>query len=114
MSRKAFRLIGCMLLVLAVTAGTVHAADEDTAASAYLVFDPETGEFQTTQDIKRNSMHQAQQEAIDSIAPVEGVSPPAVTATPGRSTQMAGWIIVGVLVLVAAGYIRKRQRARAR
>lgn len=104
------------LLTMGVTVGTIHAADEDTAASVYLVFDPETGEFQTSQDIKRNSMHQAQQEAIDSVAPVDGepALPSAVAETFEWSPKikMAGWIILAALVLIVVAYFRVRKRTR--
>lgn len=115
MNRKVFRLVCCMaLMTMGVTVGTIHAADEDTAASVYLVFDPETGEFQTSEDLNRNSLHRSQQEAIDSVTPADVVSSPAVTETFGWwSPKVVGGIILGVLVLLSAGYIRVRQRTRA-
>ena len=73
MSSAVSRFVGVLLcLVLFVSVihgGLAGAADDDTQASVYLVFDPETGEFVTVDDPSLTAQHKAQQdqEAIDSV-----------------------------------------------
>ena len=102
----------CLVLFGSVIhAGSAGAADDDTQASVYLVFDPETGEFITVNDAAVTAQHKAQQEqeAIDSV----------VDAADGTSVGNTGksrltWIIgaaVIVLLIGAAWVQRNRQHA---
>ena len=68
--KKFVSVFFCLaLFVPLVYMGLAGAADDDTQASVYLVFDPETGEFVTVDDANATAQHKAQQdqEAIDSV-----------------------------------------------
>lgn len=84
------------ILATAVAFDCASAEDEDTAASAYLVFDAETGEFITVDDPNRTQMHVAEQDAIES-----GSADAAVTAEAGSEMNSGPVIFVVGAVAVA-------------
>ncbi len=111
MRRFVGSLLCLVLFVSVIYAGSAGAADDDTQASVYLVFDPETGEFITVDDPAVTAQHQAQQkqEAIDSV-----VDTADGTSVGDTSKSRLTWIIgaaVIVLLLGAAWLQRNRQRA---
>jgi len=111
MSKFAGILFCLVLFVSVIYAGSAGAADDDTQASVYLVFDAETGEFITVDDPAVTAQHDAQQkqEAIDSV--VDTADGASVGDT---DKSRLTWIIgaaVFVLLLGAAWLLRKRQRA---
>ena len=103
-----FALLACLMVLLPVMyAGPTEAADDDTQASVYLVFDPETGDFVTVHDPAVTAQHEAQQdqEAIESVADV------ADEAT-GAATAPTPWIIgagVGALLLGGAVWLQRKK-----
>jgi len=103
----------CLVLFVSVIyAGMARAADDDTQASVYLVFDPETGEFITVDDAAVTAQHKAQQkqEAIDSV--VETADGTSVGDT-GKSplTWIIGAAVVAILLGGAAWSKRNRRHA---
>lgn len=69
--KNFIKVLFCLaLLVPMMYPVSAGAADDDTQASVYLVFDPETGEFVTVDDSGASAQHQAQQdgEAFVSVA----------------------------------------------
>jgi len=99
----------CLLLMLSVLiALPASAADEDTQASVYLVFDPETGEFVTVDDADATAQHKAQidQEAIESGIEVEN------SADKSPLIWSPGGIVALLLLLGGAvWFMRKRKRS---
>ncbi len=87
-------------------AGTAMAADEDTQASVYLVFDAETGEFVTVDDADATAQHKAEidQEAIESGTKAEG-SPD----TPSL-TWPVGIVVIVLLLGGVVWFMRKRKK----
>lgn len=110
----AVQLLAVLTIVPIFTAPPALAADEDTAASVYLVFDPDTGEFITVDDPDRSQMHAEQQEAIMSgVTPDDapGGTATDVPATGDNSARLAVFIAALAAILVG-GYIwliRRRQ-----
>jgi hypothetical protein len=102
----AMQLCLCLLLPIFIAA-PASAADEDTQASVYLVFDAETGEFVTVDDADVTAQHKAQldQEAIES-----GIE---ADSSPDKSplTWPAGAALIAILLGAAAWLMRKRKRA---
>lgn len=102
---KIAALLLFLLLPILIT-GTASAADEDTQASVYLVFDAETGEFVTVDDAEVTAQHKAEidQEAIESGIGVEESSD-----TPPLTGPVA---IAAVVILLggAAWIMRKRKK----
>lgn len=99
----------CLILgLMNLQDGVLLAADEDTQASVYLVFDPETGEFVTVDDPSVTAQHEAalDQEAIESVAD---------TSITGGETVAANlpltWIVGAAIValLGAAGFAWSRR-----
>ncbi len=97
-------MLCCLVMFVSVVcSGPASAADDDTQASVYLVFDPETGEFVTVDDASVTAQHKARQdqEAIDSV----------VETTDGAGTSIAGdagespmtWIIGAALIVILLG-----------
>lgn len=74
----AVQLMALGLIVPFFAASLALAEDEDTSASMYLVFDPDTGEFITVNDPTRSQQHVADQEAI-----MSGVTTNSDTVDPG-------------------------------
>ena len=105
---KSAALLFCLVLFLTVIyAGTASAEDDDTQASVYLVFDPETGEFLTVDDASITAQHKAQQdqEAIDSVVK---------TADGASESPMTGIIGAALIVLLLGGAVwlqRNRRHA---
>ena len=103
----------CLVVFAAcLYAGPAPAADEDTQASVYLVFDPETGEFITVDDPSVTSQHAAQQtqEEIESVATAQA----AGNATMGGLPM--SWIIaaaIAALAIVAAFFRLRRSQQSA-
>ncbi len=100
------------MFVSVICSGPASAADDDTQASVYLVFDPETGEFITVDDAAVTAQHKAQQEqeAIDSV--VDAADGTSVGDT-GNSqlTWLIGAALVAILLGGAAWLKRNRQHA---
>jgi hypothetical protein len=100
----------CLFLLLSIyIAVPASAADEDTQASVYLVFDPDTGEFVTVDDADATAQHKAKidQEAIESGIEIEN--------SPDKSplTWRPGGIGIAALVILLGGavwFMRKRKR----
>ena len=106
-------LAGAALCAGALLALPAIAADEDTQASVYLVFDPETGEFVTVHDTEGTAQAQETQEAIDSVADVgdgSGAAAPAAAVTGTSPTLIAG-LVVAALVLIGGAVAFQRSRA---
>ena len=98
------------ILAIAAAYDCAIAEDEDTAASAYLVFDAETGEFVTVDDPNRTQMHVAQQDAIESGSADAAVSAASGSEMTGRpATLVVGGVAVA-LVLGAFLWLRSRGR----
>lgn len=109
MRRVAATFICIAAFMSIMYTGSAGAADEDTQASVYLVFDAETGEFITVDDPSVTSQHAAQQdqEAIESVVETaDGATAADADAVP------ATWIIVaGVAVLLlGGGFLLQRNR----
>jgi len=86
----------CLVLFVSVIhGGLAGAADDDTQASVYLVFDPETGEFVTVDDANVTAQHKAQQdqEAIESV----------VETADGSDDSSLTWLIGAALVAILLG-----------
>ena len=107
MNKFAGVLCCLVLFVSVIYAGPAGAADDDTQASVYLVFDPETGEFITVDDAAVTAQHKAQQdqEAIESV----------VETADGSDDPLLAWLIGAALVAIllggAAWSKRNRQHA---
>ncbi len=107
MNKFAGVLCCLVLFVSVIYAGPAGAADDDTQASVYLVFDPETGEFITVDDAAVTAQHKAQldQEAIESV----------VETADGSDDSLLAWLIGAALVAIllggAAWSKRNRQHA---
>jgi len=95
MSKFASVLFCLVLFMSVICAGSAGAGDEDTQASVYLVFDPETGEFVTVDDASITAQHKAQQdqEAIDSV----------VETADGPSESRTTWMIGAALIVILLG-----------
>jgi len=101
-----------MLLAPALYMGPADAADEDTQASVYLVFDPETGEFITVDDPSVTAQHNANlsQEEVASVAAAVNPSDPASTAgEAGGAPPMLLLIGAAVALLVLGGFVWLRK-----
>ncbi len=107
MNKFAGVLCCLVLFVSVIYAGSAGAEDDDTQASVYLVFDPETGEFIMVDDAAVTAQHKAQQkqEAIDSV----------VETADGSDDSPLTWLIGAALVAIllggAAWSKRNRQHA---
>ncbi len=107
MNKFAGVLCCLVLFVSVIYSGPAGAADDDTQASVYLVFDPETGEFITVDDAAVTAQHKAQQdqEAIESV----------VETADGSDDSRLTWLIGGALIAIllggAAWSKRNRQHA---
>lgn len=99
----------CLFLILSIFIATpASAADEDTQASVYLVFDPDTGEFVTVDDADATAQHKAKidQEAIESGIEVENSPDKApLTWHPGGIAALV------ILLGGAVWFMRKRKRS---
>lgn len=112
MTRLLFVLVSVTLLASVMVAGSALAADEDTQASVYLVFDPETGDFITVDDPSVTAQHAAaqKQEEIDSGTAAADASAPADTGGEASGQPpMALAIGAAVAVLVLGGFIWMRR-----
>jgi hypothetical protein len=89
----------CLVLFVSVIyTGPAGAADDDTQASVYLVFDPETGEFITVDDAAVTAQHKAQQvqEAIESVVET-------ADGSDGSDDSLPAWLIGAALVAILLG-----------
>ena len=114
MSKVAGALLCLVFFASVIYTGSASAEDDDTQASVYLVFDPETGEFATVDDPSVAAQHKAQQdqEAIDSVVETaDGAS--ASTATNADESPMT-WIIGTALIATMLGGALWVQRIRQR
>ena len=105
MSKFAALLFCLGLFVSVIYAGPASAEDDDTQASVYLVFDPETGEFMTVDDASITAQHKAQQEqeAIDSVVKT------ADGASESPMTRIIGAALI-VLLLGGAVWLQRNRR----
>ncbi len=106
MSKFAALLFCLVLLVPVIYAGSACAEDDDTQASVYLVFDPETGEFVTVDDASITAQHKAQQdqEAIDSVVET-GDGTGASTAGNAADSPMTPIIGAALIVILLGGAV---------
>ncbi len=107
MNKFAGMLCFLVMFVSVVCPGPASAADDDTQASVYLVFDPETGEFVTVDDAAVTAQHKAQQdqEAIESVVETADESDDSPLA------WLIGAALVAILLGGAAWSKRNRQHA---
>lgn len=117
--RKVVAGVICLILCQTwLQVGVLYAADEDTQASVYLVFDPETGEFITVDDPTVTAQHEAAltQEEIESVADttVAADAKDRVTVA-AASLPVTGIVAAVVAILLAGGAFawsrRKQQNA---
>ena len=103
MSKYAGVLFCLVLFVPVIYAGSAGAEDDDTQASVYLVFDPETGEFLTVDDTSITAQHKAQQdqEAIDSVVETADGAGASTAGAAGESPMT--WVIGAVLIVILLG-----------
>ncbi len=91
---------------------TARAADEDTSASVYLVFDPETGEFVTVHDTEGTAQAQETQEAIESVADSGGAtSIDTGDAQTGTDPDIVIGVVVAAIVVAAAVFVQRSRRS---
>ena len=104
MSKFAGILFCLVLFASVICAGPAGAADDDTQASVYLVFAPETGEFITVDDPSVTAQHKAQQdqEAIESV----------VETADGSDDSPLKWLIGAALVAILLGGAAWSKRSR--
>jgi hypothetical protein len=107
-----------LLFTAAVSPTIANAADEDTSASVYLVFDPETGDFVTVHDPDGQALATETQESIDSTAPTDVAAAPAggqAASTSAAGGTMSPTLIIGILavaaVLAAVMFMQRRRSA---
>lgn len=101
------RVLLCAILI--GTAPISQAADDDLNSSAYLVFDPETGEFITVHDPNLTGQsHMASD-------PAGGVSnpPPGGNPVAGDKSPLAAALVLAVGLLAAAVRLQSRRRKTA-
>ena len=104
--KTATVIIACLALGLPCLPGAVvHAADEDTQASVYLVFDPETGEFIEVEEGGGSSQHEpvASDDGNGSAAETAGAANPPLTWVAGAA----------VIVLLGGAAFAWRRRGQA-
>lgn len=115
MTRTAFFLLGLIMIAPLYWPQQSNAADEDTAASVYLVFDAETGEFITVDDEGGKArVHQETQESIAAGSPAENSGGADVTnSSVGNSMNVP--LVGGIFgVLIVAGFIAWRRGQKKR
>lgn len=110
---KSVVAICCLVLAVSVLyPGQVNAADEDTQASVYLVFDPETGEFVTVDDPSVTAQHAAQQEVEAIESGTQSADSAAATST-SAATESRPPILLAIggaaVVLIIAGALWRRR-----
>lgn len=101
-------IIACLTLgLLCLTSAAVQAADEDTQASVYLVFDPDTGEFIEVEDGGGSSQHEplASDDGNGAAAETAGAANPPLT-------WLAGAAVIVLLGGAAFAWIRRGQASR--
>lgn len=102
-------IIACLAVgALCLANAVVHAADEDTQASVYLVFDPETGEFIEVEDGGGSSQHEplAGDDASASAADTASAANPPLT-------WIAGAAVLVLLGAAAFAWVRRGQAQRS-
>jgi hypothetical protein len=118
---KLFARFLCLSICMSVVSALpVYAADEDTQASVYLVFDPDTGDFVTVDDPSVTAKHAAQQEqeAIDEGTTRQAGGNSATgapAANPAGNAGSSQGLVIGaaVVLLVLGGFVwlrRARQK----
>jgi hypothetical protein len=95
---RAILIASCLASML-----PAYAADDDLTSSAYLVFDPETGEFVTVQDPDRSK----QDHAARDPANVAGNHPP--TADSVRTTPTASGVAMTLVLIAAVVWLQSRK-----
>ena len=111
---KFAAILSLVLFLPVIYAGSVIAADDDTQASVYLVFDPETGEFITVHDASTTAQHKSRQdqEAIDSV--VETTAGAGASIAGGARKSPMTWITGAALIAILLGGTVWLQRNRQR
>lgn len=105
MTRSSLLAILLLCAVNVLFAESARASDEDLTSSAYLVFDPETGEFVTVQDANRAKQNQ---EAMD-----PALEPAKQKHDSGFASKLplVGGGALGVAILAGLVYLLRRKRA---
>ena len=106
--RAAVLALGFLLAAAAIgLALPALAADEDTQASVYLVFDPETGEFVTVHEGAGNSQAAGDAGGGSNVASAAQPDAGTTAASAMNPTLIAGLVAAAVLVLGGAAWYRK-------
>ena len=106
--KTAIVTIACVTLgLVCLVNAVVQAADEDTQASVYLVFDPETGEFIEVEDGGGSSQHEP-------VASDHGNGAAADTASAANPplSWIAGAAVIVLLGGAAFAWFRRGQAPR--
>ncbi len=107
MTRSSLLAILLLCVVNVLSADAAYASDEDLTSSAYLVFDPETGEFVTVQDANREKQNR---DAMDPADPA--FAPAKQEHDSGIASQLplVGGGVLGVVVLAGLIYLVRKKR----
>lgn len=110
MNKIAALMLCIVSLLPIIIAGTASAADEDTQASVYLVFDPVSGEFVTVDDAEVTAQHKARldQEAIESGTGAEASA--GSDADESSRTRPAVIAVIAILLGGAFFFMRSRKK----
>lgn len=113
---KLIAALLCLGLLLSVFfAVPADAVDEDTQASVYLVFDPETGDFVTVDDPSVTAQHAAQQEqeAIEEGTMAAGEGSPETARAPERPSMLLVGLVVAALIFAGFVWLRRGRQKTA-
>lgn len=117
MTRLVAMLIGSLLLLWVLHAEQAVAADEDTQASVYLVFDPETGDFVTVDDPSVTAQHAADQTQEEIESGTDSAVSENPTSASGAALDRPPMLLAiggAAVVLIVAGVVwRRRSRQNA-
>jgi hypothetical protein len=115
-SRLAALVRGFALVALLALGLQARASDEDMTTSAYLVFDPETGQFVTVHDPDRSRQHAEEQPVAEAAQNGNGATPradgsgAADRTEGGQSVPAVAAAGVGVALAVAAVFVWFRRK----
>lgn len=103
MTRSSLLAIVLLCVANVLSAESAWASDEDLTSSAYLVFDPETGEFVTVQDANRAKQnHDAIDPALAAVKPDSGSA---------STLPLVGGGVLAVAVIGGMIFLLRRKRA---
>jgi LPXTG-motif cell wall-anchored protein len=105
---KFAQLVVCLSLLGLALSSPVQAADDDLTSSAYLVFDPETGEFVTVHDPDRTQQDHAARDPASASG--IGPTPSAGVETGGEGSPLATGVAVAVVLLGAFAWVQLKKR----